>query len=362
MKKKAKDDPKSQARRRLERWALQAAACELLPKERVSICMRRIIPGKKTVDVLYSDVRQRAQYRNLIICARVWICPVDAAKITERRRVELARAVDENPDLRPVLVTFTLQHSDRDKLSGLLDDLLDSYRKLKAGKRWQGFIADARLAGSIRSLETTHGANGWNPHLHALFFFERKAPFDQKAVEAFLKNRWRGVLAANSRTATYAHGVDVRSADSDVAEYIAKFGHEPLDMKRPGGWTIEHELTKAPSKLAKGEKGSSPMQLLADYMFGDKKAGALFQEYAAAFKGKNQLVWSRGLRARLGLGREETDEEIAKRKDEAAFLLASITLPQWRIVLANDARGEILEAAANGDPAQVSAFLASLGA
>ena len=169
------------------------------------------------------------------------------------------------------------------------------------------------------------------------------------------------MLASNSRTASYARGVDVRTAESDVAEYVAKFGHEPVDMKRPGKWTIEREMTKAPAKVAKGEKGRSPMQLLADYTAGDKKAGELFKEYAAAFKGRNQLVWSRGLRDRLGLGKEETDEEVAKREDEAAHLLAEVTMPQWRVVLANDARGELLEIASSGDRAAVDRFLLSIG-
>ncbi len=363
MKKSRESDPKTLTRRRLERWALQATVRELLPDARVAFCMRRIIPGKKTADVLYSAKLQRAHYANLVICARVWICPICAAKITERRRVELARAIDWNDRLlRPVLVTFTLQHSDRDKLDKLLADLLDSYRRLKSGKRWTEFKNDAHLVGSIRSLETTYGDNGWHPHLHGLYLFERKASFDQTAVEEFLKNHWATVLGANERTASYEHGVDVRTHESDIEKYIAKFGHEPIDMKRPAKWTIEHELTKAPSKVGRGAHGRSPLQLVADYMVGDKKAGALFQEYAAAFKGKNQLVWSRGLRALLGLGLEETDEELAQRKDEAAELLASITLKQWRVVLANDARGEVLEAASTGDPTKVAAFLASIGA
>jgi hypothetical protein len=356
-----KFDEKEAKRRRLERWALQAAARDLLPDERVAVCMRRVIPGKKTVDVLYSDRVKRAHYKNLIICARVWICPIDAAKITERRRVELVQAIDGNPDLRPVLITFTLRHSMNDKLPSLLADLLASYRLLKAGKRWQNFRDGAGLVGSIRSLEVTYGDNGWHPHNHGLYFFDRAVAFDQKSVTAFMKDRWGQVLASNSRTATYERGVDVRTAESDVAEYIAKFGHEPVDMKRPGSWTIEREMTKAPAKLARGEKGRSPLQLLADYIAGDKRSGRLFQDYAAAFKGRNQLVWSRGLRARLGLGKQETDEQIAKREDEAAHLLAQLSSSQWRAILANDARGDLLEVASSGDKAAVDAFLLSIG-
>ena len=44
---------------------------------------------------------------------------------------------------------------------------------------------------------------------------------------------------------------------------------------------------------------------------GDKRAGALFAEYAAAFKGRRQLVWSPGLKKRAGID-EVSDEQAAE--------------------------------------------------
>ena len=73
------------------------------------------------------------------------------------------------------------------------------------------------------------------------------------------------------------------------------------------------------------------------------------------------MRWSSGLRERLGLTKEKSDEEIAIEQEEIAVVLSSLTTGAWRIVLANDARGELLEVAAGGDPAQVEAFLVQLG-
>jgi hypothetical protein len=101
--------------------------------------------------------------------------------------------------------------------------------------------------------------------------------------------------------------------------------------------------------------------LLADYLAGDEAAGRLWVQYAVNFKGERQLRWSNGLRARLGLEKEKTDEEIAIEQEEIAIILSSLTTGAWRIVLANDARGELLEVASRGDPAQVEAFLVQLG-
>jgi hypothetical protein len=109
-------------------------------------------------------------------------------------------------------------------------------------------------------------------------------------------------------------------------------------------------------------KGRTPMQLLADYLNGDSAAGRLWLQYAVNFKGERQLRWSTGLRDRLGLTKEKTDEEIAIEQEEVAVILSSLTTGAWRIVLANDARGELLEVASRGDPAQVEAFLVQLGA
>lgn len=343
---------------RLDRWILQSAARDLQPNGRITICYRRVVP-KKLPKVMHSKAVHRAHYKNLMICGRVWTCPVCAGKITERRRIELTEAVDHHPQFAIALVTLTVQHKQSDKLSALLDDLLASYRRLKAGRWWADLESDYGIIGSIRALEVTHGANGWHPHLHALFFCDRNR-VDWQGLQDLLKVRWREVLARNERTATYRHGVDVRTANRDVADYIAKFGREPVNLKRPGKWTIEHELTKAAVKQARNAEGRTPTQLLADYIGGDKHAGALWQEYAACFKGKRQLVWSNGLRGLLGLDVEKSDEQLAREEREDADVLVVLTLSQWAVILANDARGEVLQLAHTGNAQTVQDFVDQL--
>ena len=353
------------AKRRLDRWALQAAARELMESERVAWCLRR--PGFDPVTrksyreilVMYSERVHRAHYKNLMVCGSVWMCPICAGKVTERRRVELTQAIDQN-DFQIALVTFTLQHSKTDKLSVVLGAELEAYRYLKSGRHWKEFVGDYGMAGSIRSLEVTVGENGWHPHLHVLPFF--KAGLNLRGIEDDFKGMWRAALEHFERSASWQRGVDFRNAEKDVAEYVAKFNHEPINLKRPGKWTMEHELTKSQAKISKGAGGRTPLQLLADFVHGDKASGRLWQEFAKSFKGKRQLVWSRGLRDVLGLGVEESDQTLAVREDEQARLLASLSLRQWRIVLGNDARGELLEVASSGDEVQLYQFLRTIGA
>lgn len=347
------------------RFYLQSLARQLLPDERVAQCLRTLAPHRAElgVDIMYSPSTNRARYRNLIICGRIWQCPVCAARITEQKRQQLTKALTRGP-YRKILVTYTLRHNKGDRLEDLLVALLGdrkcgnrgAYGDLKSGKAWQSITYMYGWFGSVRGLEPTYGVNGWHPHIHELVFispdmpaavFQKLSPeYALIALETALKERWQHVLAKRGYDASWEHGVDLRSADEDVLEYVAKFGHEPINP----GWTIERELTKSASKVSDDPiHGKTPFQLLLDYGEGDERAGELFQEYAAAFKGRNQLTWSRGLREALNLGAEPSDEELAEQPladDEK--LLSNLTPKQWQYLLhksghGRELRGELIQ-------------------
>jgi len=352
--------------RRLNRWALQSAARELMPRDGVAFCLRRraFDPDRNRffsdVLVMYAEHLKRAHYKHLFICGSVWMCPICAAKVSERRRVELAQAI-ENSKYHLALVSLTLQHSTEDTLKNSLDALLHSRERLKSGRAWTKFCDEFGIVGTISSLEVTYGVNGWHPHFHTLLVARRR--LDWRKVQGFLFPRWLASLSECNRSASSDRGVDVRTAQSDVAQYVAKFGHEPKDRKRPFGWTIEHELTKSVSKMSRGDQGLTPLDLLQAFMLErDQRAGKLWQEYAGTFKGRHQLQWSRGLRSLLGLGKSESDLEVALRNDHPASLLATLNLHQWQVILGNDARGELIEVASSGDVEKLEAFLVGLGA
>lgn len=84
-------------------------------------------------------------------------------------------------------------------------------------------------------------------------------------------------------------------------------------------WGAAEELTLSNKKKGKkagrqGPKGRSPMELLALAADGAVDASQAWYEYALAFKGRRQLSWSPGLKAKLGIG-EIGDSELAD--DEA---------------------------------------------
>lgn len=358
----------------LNRFALQATARSILPRERVSTCLRRPIPAQSygsvsalgdrrlvgrrgVVDVLYAPVAGQAHYGGLQVCGSVWLCPVCAAKISEKRRLELSSAVsswltsDELLPRRTILVTLTLQHKLGNNLSVVLDWLKTARKGLVSGRWSREFATAYGLVGSVRALEITYGRNGWHPHMHILMFFDRDLPILPFTDD--ISSRWSYLVSRAGGYANLENGCDVRYSDADIADYVAKFGREPK-------WTAAHELTKQVVKISK-KGGSTPLELLRSAMWGDTDAARHWLEYAVNFKGQRQLFWSQGLRRRLGLLGEKTDEELALEQDTIAIILAELTYEQWRVILLNDARADLLNVASSGDTDMVWGFLASLG-
>lgn len=353
----------------LRRFMLQSAARELVPREAVATCLRRIIPVRAGVDVLYAPEKFAAHYSGLMVCKSVWMCPVCSAKITERRREDLTLGVNNfyaaNGVKRVLLVTFTLSHHIGDNLQTIKKALLKARRYLVGGRDAKAFNAQFGIVGSVRSLEVTYGSNGWHPHLHVLYFFDREIaiiPFEET-----IKARWSHCVAMVGGFASWNYGVDVRFSDREVANYVAKFGKEPewLGAKETSvlgvdKWSISHEVTKGPSKVSKNG-GSTPLQLLQDFASGNTLSGALWVQYALNFRGERQIRYSSGLRELLGLDIEKTDDEIADECSEVAIILAQLNREDWKVVLGNDCRGELLQVASSGDIVCLRAFLTSIG-
>lgn len=355
---------------RKRRYKLQDYAARLLPNHRVAQCQRLLTPTAAGISVMHSPECKSAYFRNTITCNRLWECPVCAEKITNQRREELSAAIASARRLgwSPVLLTATLRHSKADKLADVLGALLAAWRAFTSGKGYQELSEQWYWQGSIKSLEPTYGINGWHPHLHFLIFLSGDPKsFNIGGFKDMVSDRWMQVLKRQGFDASYEHGIDVRTADADIADYVAKFGREPKEA----GWTASREMTKGGSKRGKQE-GLTPFQLLEIFGKGDdseeylqasgvvgssKQAGALFSEYVAAFSGRKQLVWSRGLREALALAPELSDADEAAVQPADAVELVLIERSSWKLIAASGRRGDLLDVAAAGDAIQLRAWL-----
>ncbi len=346
---------------RLMRWRRQSAASRLLPGERVAKCYR--VRVQELVSVMKSLQYKRAHYKGLAVCGSVWNCPVCAAKITERRRVELQAAIDKAAEtgLYFFMATFTLQHAKGERLKDLRKTLTEALRKTRSGRWHKNFVRRFGIVGNVTGSEVTYGSEfGWHYHKHVIYFSKRPLSQTQKIQKA-LYAQYGAKLNELGRYAHPIHGVDVRAADRDVAAYVSKYGHEDADSKKPR-WTLAAEITKGASKTGGLKTGEhfTAFQLLDLFLHGEKEAGNLFQEYAEAMKYARQLRWSSGLREILGLGAEITDEEVATMQDDDAVLFAQLTVLQWQKILQLERRGQVLEVASVADVEAFTTYLQSL--
>lgn len=341
---------------RVQRFALQSVARQLLPESRTAKCLR-FRAYKQDVTVWKSKEYRTAHYSGLQTCASVWACPVCAAKIAERRRAEVLAAMTahkcEGGNVH--MLTLTVPHQRGDDLVKLLEQQAAALKRFNESRQVRDVYTAMGYSGQIRALEVTNGRrssrnNGWHPHYHVLLFTGSGvdlARFDAPQLrdwEVRLYLAWaKACEASGLGIPNMAHGLKLDNGDK-ASQYMTK-------------WGLEHELTYGHIKKGK-TGGETPFDLLRAFLAdkSDTQAAALFREYAAAFKGKRQLFWSHGLKARLAI-EEATDEELTQRIEEGAELLGQLTADQWRDVLKVEARATVLEIAARSTWHHVERFL-----
>lgn len=336
---------------RVARFALQSVARKFLPHSRTNNCLRLRAFGQD-IQVIRSKEYKTASYTGLQTCGSVWACPVCAAKIAERRRVEIqaAMAMHKGQGGAVNLLTLTTPHQRTDNLRELLENQSTALKYFKEDTTVRNIFKDLSIVGQIRALEVTHGRksptnNGWHPHYHFLLFSDIHLAneYTREGMADRLYIRWAACcVRAGLGEPSRLHGIKLDDGEK-AAKYVSK-------------WGLEDEMTKGHTK--KALHGETPFDFLRSYLADskDKQAGALFKEFAETFKGKRQLHWSAGLKKRFAIG-EVSDEELLNRHEDDAAFLGQITLNQWKEVLRDDGRGFILQLAAKFGWSPVAEYL-----
>jgi hypothetical protein len=340
---------------RVQRFALQSVVKDLMGKSRTAICLRWRQKGKQ-VKVMLSQEYRKAHYKGLQTCGSVWACPVCAAKIAERRRGELqaAIALHKAAGGRVFLLTLTAPHQRVDGIVDLLDKHALALRRFWSYRAVKAVLSEMGIVGQVRAMEVTHGRlsefnNGWHPHHHILLFAGvgvvsgafTVANLKDWSVRLYLQ--WAKCCESVALGCpSFDHGLKLDDG-AKAAAYVSK-------------WGLEDEMTKGHTK--KASKGETPFDFLRAILAdsSDKQAGRLFVDFAMAFKGKQQLRWSPGLKKRFAIG-EVSDEELAAQQDDEAVLLGQLTLIEWRAVLRVEGRGLLLQLAESGGWPAVQLYL-----
>lgn len=327
---------------------------------RAKHCHRTPQQGRTSVEVRSFEVPnprpgaplRSLSYGGLQSCGSAWDCPLCAAKISERRRLELLAGVAAWQAMggQVFLGTLTHGHNNGDRLADLLAAEQRALHRFVMRRSVRRLLRAVGYVGHVRAWEITHGRfafdNGWHPHFHVLFFVmpPEGALFSVDAFHALREPffaQWAECCErAGLQRPNSVRGFRIDAGDELMrGQYIAKMG---LEEDR---WNVSHEMTKGHVKKAGEGKGETPFDLLDAILRdgGDTQAMGLFREFSAATRGKHQLSWSRGLRDRLGLSGQASDEEVAAEVGEGTTVLLDLTLEQWRAVLRCKAEGQLLE-------------------
>ena len=327
------------ASRRIERYALQEVARSILREmterngkmtyvHQVRNCLRAKITKKKGVTLFYNVEREQANFGNLQRCYSVWNCPICSMTITEGRRTELKKGLSNWIDLggHAYLVTFTNSHHKGDDLGQLLQGQKKAFKKFWEKTKVVKMLKCLGYQGRIVATEVTWGQdNGWHPHYHMIFFFDHE--IDAKGLQSYLALEWKDAcIKAGLKAPDLIHGVDVRNG-TYAAQYVSK-------------WGLEEEVTKG--HLKKGLNGSlTPFDLLRGAST-NNHFKTLFKQFADVFKGKQQLVWSKGLKDLLGI-KQVTDEELIEETEKTSVEVSELGDMIWQLVLKYEKRAHVLE-------------------
>jgi len=300
--------------RRLRYRMLDKAGEVLGHKHRVSSCQKVPSYGVQHSGAsrgISKNADGHAHFHGIGSCGDVWACPVCSQRISEGRRGEVLHAMSEHRAAGgvAVLLTTTFAHTRNDDLAGMVNGFTGALSDMKGGRAFKKIMDGLGCIGKIRALEVTHSeANGWHPHSHEILFLEGAVtPERLQAAEGEIFQQWRKYAVKHGLgEPSREHGVDLKYRESDgengqeaVGAYVSKWGYE---------------LTYAHKKQGR-QGGRSPWAILRDiadkYTYRDVQ---LYREYAAAFKGKAQLFWSRGLKDRFEV-EAMNDAEMADRQE-----------------------------------------------
>jgi len=325
------------ARRYFIDYANKNNISKLQKVSRTIHCKHSLSENGSCVTVDFNE--NNAFYMNLQTCGSVWTCPVCASKIQEKRRKEIAQAIDyfyQNKK-QSAMVTFTFPHSKNQSLEELLKKQSEALKLFRQGNVWTLFKNRIDFAGLIRALEITHGRNGWHPHTHELWFIDKNTKL--KGIQDFITERWLdccykvGLLTKDKFKAFKDNAVNIKM-NCKASNYLAK-------QDSAINWGIDRELAKSANKG--NGKGKNPFEFLAeDNTFNQN----LFIEFSQAVKGKSQLFWSHGLKEKIGIkdikDEEIAEEEIIEEVEKIQPKPVNFTYEQWKAILKKEYRAQVL--------------------
>lgn len=292
-------------------------------------CGRASINGGGAVGlrITSSPNGRAAGYSGLATCGSPWACPVCSAKIAQGRTQELDKLLVWNAERggSVALASFTMRHHKGTRLRDERKALSVAWRHITSHRAWKTTRKALGCDGYVRAIDvTTTDTAGWHLHIHVLLVFD--GPVSQELIEPWtdeLYTLWSAGLAKSGFTASRERGVDVRVGEGaldGLGKYLNKLTYETAGARFKRG-----------KKGKDGIRSRTPFEVLDDAI-NDGRADDfdLWFEWERDSKGMQQLLWSNGLKDRVGVD-DKSDEDLAEEEIDGEDV-ALISAESWTTV------------------------------
>jgi len=378
--------------RRAGRYAARHTLWSQSDLPRVRSCGRA--PQKNDVGVqvkvTHADGKRHAGLSNVQHCASAWACPVCSAVISAERQGDISAAlsawyVGDGVESfgKVALVTLTMRHNKGHSLKALWDALSEAWNlvgsgagwaadQLAHGERYVKMVVKSsgprprplvpKLVGRIpliRVVEVTYGVFGWHVHIHAILLLPMSASdASVERLSGSMYGRWAAGLKARGLSSQrygwrtredgtkerFDLGVDARLIHGDPSAALGEYFVKAV-------YSTSMEVARFDMKKA-NHGNRTPFAVLADVVDQERAIDAaredlaIWHEYERGSKGRKQIVWSYGLRARLLPAKkvvELSDQEIADR-DHGGDVVVELNADLWKVITTRRADWRLIKA------------------
>lgn len=355
---------------------------ESLPGSRLRNCGRAARSNGAGVEIRVTtdEGGRHAGFGNLQHCGMAWTCAVCSAVINANRQADISRALSawylgdgERSFGKVALVTLTMRHNKGHSLKALWDALSEAWNLVGSGRGWADdqmvhgervvkMVVKSsgprprplvpKLCGRIpliRVVEVTYGVFGWHVHIHAVLLLPMRATDASVAVLGVsMYGRWSAGLRARGFDSQrfgwkdgkrFELGVDARLIHGDPSAALGEYFTKAV-------YSASMEVARSDMKSAHyGNR--TPFAVLADIVrSGDADDLDAWHEFERGSKGRRQITWSHGLRARLLPDEpavELTDQELVDQDHDGAAVV-ELNADLWAVIVARRADWRLLAA------------------
>ena len=242
--------------------------------DRIENCYRLKAKRSHSVSLRKKEEATKAHYGDLQTCGSVWVCPVDASIISERRCQQVQNSCNKwrerDCNNSVSMITWTTPHHIHQPLSEVLQLQDRAIRIMKQQPQrnvyqvYRTIMSEMCSVGAYTGRELTFGENGWHPHRHDLHFMVRANNSQLKKWQfhlavAFCVAFKKAGGTVNDVQSFLRRSVRIDQINDDdgftrISKYITTIEGET--------WTLAQEATKGVVKM--GKNGNlTPFGMLA---------------------------------------------------------------------------------------------------